>query len=103
MDTTLDNTLRNKVSGTAFEKNQVMVRAIMRGDFSVYRPNQLGRLIVGEKLQEARLGEPAKKHLAQIASEPDFSRLKALIQEQQALVFDIFKTIFEVERAEEES
>jgi glutamate-ammonia-ligase adenylyltransferase len=68
-----------------------------------HRLQQVVRLIVGEKLQEARLGEPAKKHLAQIASEPDFSRLKALIQEQQALVFDIFKTIFEVERAEEES
>lgn len=35
----------SRVSGTAFEKNQVMVRAIMRGDFATLRPNQLGRLI----------------------------------------------------------
>jgi len=35
----------SRVSGTAFEKNQVMVRAIMRGDVAVYRPNQFGRLI----------------------------------------------------------
>ena len=35
----------SRVSGTAFEKNQVLVRAIMRADFAVYRPNQLGRLI----------------------------------------------------------
>lgn len=35
----------SRVCGTAFEKNQVMVRAIMRGDFATYRPNQIGRLI----------------------------------------------------------
>jgi len=38
-----------------------------------------------------------------VISEPDFSALTALILDQQALVFDIFKTIFEVERADEES
>jgi HK97 family phage major capsid protein len=35
----------SRVSGTAFEKNQVMVRAIMRADVAVYRPNHFGRLI----------------------------------------------------------
>jgi HK97 family phage major capsid protein len=35
----------SRVSGTAFEKNQVLVRAILRADFATYRPNQLGRLI----------------------------------------------------------
>ena len=68
-----------------------------------HRLQQVTRLIVGSKLAEDKLGAPAKKHLAQIASEPDFSALTALILDQQALVFDIFKTIFEVERADEES
>jgi HK97 family phage major capsid protein len=35
----------SRVSGTAFEKNQVMVRAILRADFVAFRGSQLGRLI----------------------------------------------------------
>lgn len=35
----------SRVSGTAFEKNQVMVRAILRADVAVYRPAMFGRLI----------------------------------------------------------
>jgi HK97 family phage major capsid protein len=35
----------SRVSGTAFEKNQVMVRAIMRADAIAIRPSQLGRLV----------------------------------------------------------
>jgi HK97 family phage major capsid protein len=35
----------SRVSGTAFEKNQVMVRAILRADFLAIRPTQIGRLI----------------------------------------------------------
>jgi glutamate-ammonia-ligase adenylyltransferase len=65
-----------------------------------HRLQQVVRLIVGGKLEEDKLGTPAKKHLAQIAGEPDFSALKALVMEQEALVFEIFETIFEVERTE---
>ena len=35
----------SRVSGTTFENNQVHVRAIMRADVAVYRPNHFGRLI----------------------------------------------------------
>ncbi|WP_374656456.1 phage major capsid protein [Dongia sp.] len=35
----------SKAAGTAFEKNQVMVRAIARADFGTFQPSQLGRLI----------------------------------------------------------
>lgn len=35
----------SRVSGTAFEKNQVMVRAILRADFVAFRGSQLGRLV----------------------------------------------------------
>ncbi len=35
----------SKVSGTAFEKNQIMVRAILRADIAIFRPAQFGRLI----------------------------------------------------------
>ena len=35
----------SQVADTAFAKNQVLVRAIMRGDFAIFRPSQLGRLI----------------------------------------------------------
>ncbi|MDY0870722.1 bifunctional [glutamine synthetase] adenylyltransferase/[glutamine synthetase]-adenylyl-L-tyrosine phosphorylase [Dongia rigui] len=67
-----------------------------------HRLQQVTRLIVGSKLDEEKLGVPAKKHLAQIVNEPDFGTLKALILEQQALVFDIFKTIFDCDRTDEE-
>jgi glutamate-ammonia-ligase adenylyltransferase len=62
-----------------------------------HRLQQVIRLIVGGKLEEEKLGVPAKKHLAQIAAEPDFSALKALVMEQEAVVFACFETIFEVE------
>ncbi|WP_374308050.1 bifunctional [glutamine synthetase] adenylyltransferase/[glutamine synthetase]-adenylyl-L-tyrosine phosphorylase [Dongia sp.] len=62
-----------------------------------HRLQQIIRLIVGGKLEEEKLGAPAKKHLAQIAAEPDFSALKALVMEQEAVVFACFETIFEVE------
>lgn len=35
----------SRTSGTAFEKNQVMVRAILRADIAVMRPAMFGRLI----------------------------------------------------------
>lgn len=35
----------SRVADTAFKKNQVLVRAIMRADVAVYRPNHFGRLI----------------------------------------------------------
>ncbi len=65
-----------------------------------HRLQQVIRLIVAEKLVEERLGAPAKKHLAQIAGEPDFSALKALVMEQQAIVFSCFESIFETEPSE---
>jgi glutamate-ammonia-ligase adenylyltransferase len=62
-----------------------------------HRLQQVIRLIVGGKLEEEKLGAPAKKHLAQIVAEPDFSALKALVMEQETVVFACFETIFEVE------
>ena len=35
----------SRVSGTAFEKNQVLVRAILRADVAKLRPQLIGRLI----------------------------------------------------------
>jgi HK97 family phage major capsid protein len=35
----------SKVASTAFEKNQIMVRAIMRATVAVLRPSQFGRLV----------------------------------------------------------
>ncbi|WP_303981816.1 bifunctional [glutamine synthetase] adenylyltransferase/[glutamine synthetase]-adenylyl-L-tyrosine phosphorylase [Dongia mobilis] len=62
-----------------------------------HRLQQVIRLIVGGKLEEEKLGAPAKKHLAQIVSEPDFPTLKALVIEQEAIVFECFERIFDVE------
>lgn len=62
-----------------------------------HRLQQVIRLIVGGKLVEEKLSASAKKHLAQIVSEPDFSALKALVMEQEAVVFTCFEKIFEIE------
>lgn len=65
-----------------------------------HRLQQLIRLIVGSKLEEEKLSETAKKHLAQIAAQPDFTTLKLLISEQQMMVFTIFRVIFNVKQNE---
>lgn len=62
-----------------------------------HRLQQVIRLIVDGKLEEEKLRPPARKHLAQIAGEPDFGALKALIMEQETTVFACFEAIFELE------
>lgn len=62
-----------------------------------HRLQQVIRLVLEERLDDSRLSEPTKRQLAQSASEPDFSALKALVMEREAEVFDLFQTIFEID------
>ncbi|WP_374367719.1 bifunctional [glutamine synthetase] adenylyltransferase/[glutamine synthetase]-adenylyl-L-tyrosine phosphorylase [Dongia sp.] len=65
-----------------------------------HRLQQVIRLVLDERLDDHRLSEPTKRQLAQSASEPDFSALKALVLEREAEVFALFNTIFEIDSLE---
>lgn len=63
-----------------------------------HRLQQIIRLVVDGHLEETKLTEPTRRQLAQSASEPDFSALKALVMEREQAVFSLFETIFEVDK-----
>jgi [glutamine synthetase] adenylyltransferase / [glutamine synthetase]-adenylyl-L-tyrosine phosphorylase len=55
---------------------------------------QMTRLLVGEAVDEAKLRTPTERQLAKVAGCPDFSNLKALIQDRLDDVHRDFKTVF---------
>jgi glutamate-ammonia-ligase adenylyltransferase len=54
---------------------------------------QMIRLLVGDKVDEARLREPTRRHLAKSAGAEDFDALKALIRDRAAAVHDAYRSI----------
>jgi glutamate-ammonia-ligase adenylyltransferase len=62
-----------------------------------HRLQQVIRLVVDGRLDDSKLSEPTKRQLAQSASEPDFSALKALVMEREVTIFGLFQAIFEIE------
>jgi glutamate-ammonia-ligase adenylyltransferase len=54
---------------------------------------QMIRLLVGGKVDEAALREPTRRHLAQSAGTESFEDLKALIREKAAFVYAAYHTI----------
>jgi glutamate-ammonia-ligase adenylyltransferase len=66
-----------------------------------HRLQQIIRLVVEGRLEEARLSEPTRRQLAQSASEPDFIALKTMVTDRQAQAFALFNRIFDVDTGEE--
>jgi glutamate-ammonia-ligase adenylyltransferase len=55
---------------------------------------QMTRLLVGEKVDEAKLRAPTERHLAKVADCPDFSTLKGLIQDRLEAAYQDFRRVF---------
>jgi glutamate-ammonia-ligase adenylyltransferase len=55
---------------------------------------QMTRLLVGEKVDEAKLRAPTERHLAKVTDCPDFPTLKGLIQDRLETVYQDFRTVF---------
>jgi glutamate-ammonia-ligase adenylyltransferase len=55
---------------------------------------QMTRLLVGEKVDEAKLRAPTERHLAKVADCPDFSTLKGLIQDRLEAAYQDFRKVF---------
>jgi glutamate-ammonia-ligase adenylyltransferase len=55
---------------------------------------QMTRLLVGEKVDEAKLRAPTERHLAKVADCPDFACLKGLIQDRLEAVHQDFRAVF---------
>ena len=55
---------------------------------------QMTRLLVGEKVDEAKLRAATERHLAKVTDCPDFPTLKGLIQDRLDTVYQDFRTVF---------
>jgi hypothetical protein len=60
---------------------------------------QMIRLLVGAKVEEAKLREPTRRHLAQSSGADDFKALKKLIKKRSAAVHKAYHTIIGPETA----
>jgi glutamate-ammonia-ligase adenylyltransferase len=60
---------------------------------------QMIRLLVGAKVEEAKLREPTRRHLAQSGGADDFKALKKLIRKRAAAVHKAYQTIIGLEPA----
>jgi hypothetical protein len=59
---------------------------------------QTVRLVVGAKVEEAKLREPTRRQLAQSAHADDFEALKKLIHDRAAMVYTAYHKIIGPEK-----
>ena len=58
---------------------------------------QMTRLLVGERVDEAKLHPATGRQLAKVADCPDFTCLKGLIKDKYETVHRDFRSVFELE------